>query len=169
MRPSLGGLLESRTAHPARIEGELQPNPLASSGDIAILHGIPHCRHMGKVESDDLDLAIPFPLRSLTCVDGMALIIGLQIGCGIVSVLFFVSNHVMQPFTTIFVGVLVWRGLESHRSLNQASVVQIIEACRVSTSLLWRCLRLLVRMDLDNCCEALLSGYDLTGIGEIFI
>ena len=73
--------LGSRIAHLAPIEGALQalqPDPLPSSEDIAILHGLPHPRRMGRADSDDFDVALPFPPKSLTYVKGVALVIGLQ-------------------------------------------------------------------------------------------
>lgn len=103
MEPSVRGPLESRTAHLALIEGELQPNPLPSSEDTAILHGLPQPRRMGRADSDDLYVALPFPSRSLTYVNGVALVIRLQIGSGIFSALSVVSNHVTQPLAAILV------------------------------------------------------------------
>ena len=69
--------MSEETAHLTRIEGELQSNPLPSSADTAILHGLLHHRRMGRLDSDNLGVALPFPSSSLTYVNGMALVIDL--------------------------------------------------------------------------------------------
>ena len=122
MDPDVREPLERRTEHQAPIEEELQPDPVSPSEDIAILHGLPHRRRMERADSDDLDVALPIPSRSLTYINGLALVIGLQIGSGIFSAPSAVSNHVTQPFAAILVwflaGLLVWTGASSFVELG---------------------------------------------------
>ena len=102
---------EPREGSPSREELEIEPGyPLDASIDDS-----PASERPGEA-------GLPIPPRSLTYLNGLALVVGLQIGSGIFSAPAVVLSHVKSPVVAVLVwllaGLLVWTGASSFIELG---------------------------------------------------
>ncbi|OCL02046.1 amino acid transporter [Glonium stellatum] len=86
------------------------------------LLGVPHVDNSDAALDHPATRRISTPARSLTYLNGLALVVGLQIGAGIFSAPSVVRAHVSSPTIALFVwllaGVLVWTGASSFIELG---------------------------------------------------